>query len=466
MPPWSINDPVTISEARRALDRGLSSSVELVERAVAGISAHDSDLGIFLTTTIDTARKAAAAADARRDSAGPLGPLDGIPIVVKDIVFTADAPTTGQSLIRDSSATDDAPVAAQLRNAGAVFLGKTSTMEFALGFTDPEKPFPLPRNPWDRAHWAGGSSSGTATAVATGIALGGIGTDTAGSIREPAAWCGITGLKPTHGLVSQAGVLPLGWSFDHVGPMARTAEDCALLLDAMAIPAAGRRPYADHAELPGLDGLDGLRVGVALDPLEQSEDAVRDRVAAATAVLAQAGAVVREVRLPHYAEATDLVMLGLVAEALAYHRNDAVDRWIEYGRSTRAALLTALLLTGADVVQLQRVRRHLQQQAAALYRDVDVILAPVAGGPAPAADPLDFDEVVGLIQTHYWNATGEPALSVPIGTVRGLPVGMQIVGPTHHDARVLDVGRAFQQLTDHHLAGPFADAVLDQEVCR
>lgn len=147
-------------------------------------------------------------------------------------------------------------------------------------------------------------------------------------------------------------------------------------------------------------------------------------------------------------------MLGLAADGLAYHHNDAVRRWDEYGQVTRFALLTGLLLTGADQVQIQRVRRHVQRESARLYDDLDVILAPTAGGPAPFADRLDFQEVTELLQTQYWNATAEPALSVPIGRVKGLPVGLQIVGPAHADARVLAVGRAFQELTTHHLAHP------------
>lgn len=450
MRPLLTESPRTIAAARLALGREELTSVELVERAGAGIAAHDAELGIFLTPTLDSAIRAAAEADARRVAGAVLGPLDGIPIVVKDNTFTADAPTTGQSLIRDATATGDAPACAGLREAGAVFLGKTTTMEFALGFTDPDGPFPLPRNPWDPSRWSGGSSSGTASAVALGIALGGLGTDTAGSIREPAAWCGITGFKPTHGSVSQVGVLPLAWSMDHVGPMARSAEDCALLYDAMAT-GAHRRSYPT-GEAAGL--LRGLRVGVAIQPVERSRDGVRARVTEAIGVLHDAGAEIREMRLPHYDEAHDTVMLGLAAEALAYHHNDARDRWHDYGKVTRYALLTGLLLTGADQVQIQRVRRHVQRAAAGLYADVDVLLAPTAGGPAPYAERLDFQEVTDLLQTQYWNATGEPALSVPIGLVEDLPVGMQVIGPAGADALVLAVGRAYQELTTHHLAHP------------
>lgn len=448
--------PSTIAEAREALDRGEVTSVELVDRAAAGIAAHDAELGIFLAPTLESAARTAAEADERRAAGTPLGPLDGIPVVVKDIVFTEDAPTTGQSLARDPVPTGDAPALTGLRAGGAVFLGKTTTMEFALGFTDPAGPFPVPRNPWDATRWTGGSSSGTASAVALGIGLGGVGSDTAASIREPAAWCGITGHKPTHGIVSQEGVLPLAWSFDHVGPMARTAADCALLLDVMARPGA----LPQSAPTPPTT-LEGLRVGVAVEPLERSQPGVQALVRAAVDALSDAGAVTREVRLPHYDEANDVVMLGLAAEGLAYHHEDARSRWNDYGPVARAALLSGLLITGADAVQLQRVRRHIQRRSAALYDDLDVIVAPTCGGPAPLADDLRFDEVVGLLHTQYWNATGEPALSVPIGNVDGLPVGMQIIGPAYADARVLAVGDLYQQLTDHHLAHP-----LDQKATR
>ncbi len=459
--------PITLAAARTALDAGEMSAVDLVDACAAAAAADDDRLGVFLTTTFDSAREAATGADARRAEGRALGPLDGIPLVVKDIVLTADAPTTAQSLLRERVATPDAPVSARLRAAGASLVGKTSTMEFALGFSDPDKPFPLPRNPWDDERWTGGSSSGTASAVAAGMALGGVGTDTAGSIRMPAAWCGVTGHKPTYGLVPRTGVFPLAWTLDHVGPLAPTAEDCALLLAAMAGPDGDDDSVPAGACFTAPDGpadLAGLRVGLALDPLERSVPGVRDRVTDATAVLERAGAEVREVRLPHYAEAEDTVMLGLAAEALAYHHRDAVARWTDFGSTTRAALLGGLLLTGADVVQALRVRRHVQRQMAAVLTEVDVVVGPTGTCPAPLVDRLDFGEVVAALQTQYWNATGHPALSVPMGLVDGLPVGLQLAGRAFDDARVLGIGWAFQELTDHHLARPAPPALPDPEV--
>lgn len=449
--------PATLTAARAALEAGELTAVDLVDACVAVADAHDARLGVFLTTTFDTAREAAARSDERRAAGAALGPLDGVPLVIKDIVLTEDAPTTGQSLLRDRVATGDATVSARLRASGAPLLGKTSTMEFALGFPDAGGPFPLPRNPWDDTRWSGGSSSGTASAVAAGMALGGVGTDTAGSIRMPAAWCGITGHMPTYGLVPRTGVFPMAWSLDHVGPLARTAEDCALLLAAMAGPDGVDDtvpPDVAFAPPSGPADLAGLRVGVALDPLERSVPGVRDRVAEAVDVLARAGADVREVRLPHYTEGEDATMLGVAAESLAYHHREATTRWSEFGAVTRAAFLAGLLVTGADLMQSFRVRRHLQDELTAVFADHDVVVGPTGAGPAPFADHMDFDELVALLQTKYWNATGHPALSVPMGLVDGLPVGLQIAGRAFDDARVLAVGGAFQALTDHHLARP------------
>lgn len=449
-----MREPATATSALHELETGSVTSESLTEACLAQADAHDLALGVFLHRDRDLSLAAARASDARRAAGAELGRLDGIPIGIKDIIFTHDAPTTGQSLVRDPVPTPDAPVVARLRAAGAVPMGKTSTMEFALGFSDPDKPFPTPRNPWNPARWTGGSSSGTGSGIQAGMFLAGLGTDTAGSIRMPAAWCGVSGHKPTYGLVPRTGVLPLAWSLDHTGPLARSAEDCALLLSVMA-GADGQdrsvRPTASFELGPVQTDLTGLRIGIALDPMDRSVAEVQHLVRAAADVFADQGAIVSEVSLPHYAETIDAVMLGLAAEAMTYHRNDAVDRWHDFGRATRSALLTGALLSGADYAQTLRVRRHTQRRMAELFDRVDLIIAPTATQPAPVVEPLDFDEVVGMLQTHYWNGTGHPALSVPMGFVDGLPVGLQITGRPFEDRTVLDAGRIWQQLTSHHL---------------
>ena len=222
--------PDTLAGAAAALRAGTVSSVELTLASIERADRFDEQLGTYVCRADGPALEAAKQADAELEAGRDRGPLHGIPVGIKDIVATAGLPTTAQSLVLDRrwGERGDAVVVARLRAAGAVITGKTTTMEFAIGLPDPTKPFPLPRNPWAPDRWAGGSSSGTANGVAAGIFWAGIGTDTGGSIRMPSALCGITGLKPTFGRVPKSGVVPLSWSFDHVGPMARTARDCAL----------------------------------------------------------------------------------------------------------------------------------------------------------------------------------------------------------------------------------------------
>ncbi|MCD9198717.1 amidase [Aeromicrobium wangtongii] len=445
--------PHTITSALADLEAGRTTSVSLVQACLDRADALDDRLGVFLHRDRDQALAAARASDALRAAGHMPRPLEGIPLGIKDIILTADAPTTGQSATRDPVPTGDAPVVARLRAAGAVMMGKTSTMEFALGFSDPEKPFPTPANPWDTDRWTGGSSSGTGSGIQAGMFLGGLGTDTAGSIRMPAAWCGVSGHKPTYGLVPRTGVLPLAWSLDHVGPLARTAEDCARILAVLAGPDDRDRSVRPAATFD-LDEVRlatrGLRIGLARDPMARSTDAVQELVREAADTFAAAGAVVSEVSLPAYDEVNDSVMLGLAAEALDYHHDEVIGRWHDFGRPTRSALLTGALLSGPDYVRTLRVRRHAQRQMARLFADVDLVIGPTATQPAPALDHLDFAEVVGMLQTHYWDGTGHPALSVPMGQVDGLPVGLQIIGRPFEDATVLDAGRRWQQLTSHH----------------
>ncbi|MTK05046.1 amidase [Micromonospora sp. CP22] len=448
--------PRTITQSLHDLQSGALTATALLDEVEAAADRWDSSLGVYLYRSGQAAWAEAEQVDARRERGEALGPLAGIPLGIKDVIATYGAPTTAQSLIaRDPQV--DAPTVARLRAAGAVITGKTSTMEYALGFNDPDKPFPMPRNPWDPLRWTGGSSSGTGSGIAAGFFLGGLGTDTAGSVRMPAAWCGVTGHKPTYGVVPRTGVFPLGWTYDHVGPLARTAEDCALLLSVIAgpdgqDPAATGHGFAYSPE--PVRPLRGLRIALAVDPLEVSTAEVCRLTREAAEVFAAAEAVVTEIRLPHYAEGVDVTMLGLAAEALTYHRTDLRRRWEEYGRPTRSALITGALLSAADYVQVQRVRRHLVRAVADLFDDIDLVLSPTAARPAPLVDGLDFDEVVAMLQTAYWNATGNPALSAPMGLADGMPVGLQIVGRPHADQLVLDAGRHFQDLTDHHLRAP------------
>jgi aspartyl-tRNA(Asn)/glutamyl-tRNA(Gln) amidotransferase subunit A len=388
-----------------------------------------------------------------------------VPLAVKDIVSTEGMPTTAQSLVLDPAwgAQGDAPVVTRLREAGAVITGKTSTMEFAIGLPDPAKPFPVPRNPWNTDLWSGGSSSGAANGVATGMFYGCISSDTGGSIRMPAAMCGVTGIKPTFGRVPKNRVVPLSWSFDHVGPISRTARDCAVMLRVLAghDPADPRSldvPVPDYAA--GLDGsADGLRVGVLrqhhLDAPFVDPIAV-ERFEAAVADLERTGATVEEITIPHFDLLLEAGTVILMSEALAYHRPTLQTRWHDYGAFTRVMVPSAAFYTAADFVQAQRVCHHLRAVVDDVLTRVDLIATPTLGAGAPAVDGLDFASVLMLpVFTPAWNALGLPAISVPCGfTDAGSPLGLQLAGRALDEATVLRAADAYQQVTDWHTRVP------------
>ncbi|MEL6983773.1 MAG: amidase, partial [Actinomycetota bacterium] len=338
--------PRTIVEAAAALRDGSLTSLELTRACLAAADRLDDTLGTWLARFDEQAIDRAAAADAERSVGMDLGPLHGIPLGIKDILATDEGPTTAQSLVLDPSWGDqgDGPVVGRLREAGAVFVGKTTTMEFAIGRPDFDKPFPIPRNPWNTDRWTGGSSSGTGNGVASGQILGGLGTDTAGSVRLPAAYNGITGHKPTFGLVPKSGCVPLGLSYDHIGPMTRSALDAAILLDVMAGPDPSDRTTIDRppgsyrtvVERGGPDGtgLSGLRIGrLVNDEIDRScAPATRAVFEQAVEDLAGAGAEIVDVTVPFYRELSAGAFLALEAEAFAWHRHYLVDRWEDYGR--------------------------------------------------------------------------------------------------------------------------------------
>jgi len=451
--------PLTISAAGAALRSGSLTAVQLLRTTMARADRLDAALGTYLARTDVTALAAAERADAELAAGHDRGPLHGIPLGIKDIIATDEAPTTAQSLVLDPAfgAQGDGPVMSRLRAAGAVVTGKTTTMEYATGCPDPEKPFPIPRNPFDLAAWPGGSSSGTGSGVAAGMFLGGLGTDTGGSVRMPAAWCGISGLKQTFGRVPKSGCVPLGFSYDHIGPMTRSAQDCAAMLQVMAghddsDASSVDVPVDDYvAALTGT--VEGLRIGIDVSAFdrEQLDPATAALLRSAVDVFADLGATVVELRLPLQDELVTATLVSS-AEALAYHRGDLQARWADYGAPTRMAIARSALVQAADYVQAQRVRRVGVKAMAQLFSDVDVVLSPTCFTGAPAVDGLDWSAMLLLVNTPYWNAVGNPAISVPMGlTDRGLPVGLQIAGRPFDEATVLRVADAFQQRTDHHL---------------
>ncbi|SDT28527.1 amidase [Microlunatus soli] len=459
----------TLTEAAAALRSGQVTSVELVQQAIDIADDQDAELGIFLKRFNQTALDQAAAADARWAAGDQVGALHGIPIGIKDIISTSEAPSTAQSLVLDQAWSDgDAVVVQRLRAAGAIIVGKLTTMEYAIGSPDPAKPFPIPRNPWDPDRWTGGSSSGSGSSVSTGAVLGALGTDTGGSIRIPAAFCGITGLMPTFGRVPKSGCVPLGYSLDHIGPMARSARDCAVMLEVLAghhpsDPNVATDPVDDY--LTGLTGdLTGIRIGA--DRLDRIGGAHEDPALAAVwtdalAALRDRGAEVVDIELPYYREMAAADMVIMLSEALAYHLPDFQTRWEDYFEATRMTVGAGMFYTAADYVQAQRARRVGVKAVTATLRDVDLIITPTAAG---GATPLSETGAIGKdltegdgggIYTGYWDSTGNPVLSLPMGfTDDGLPLGLQIAGRPFEEALVLKAGDAFQQQTDHHLRLP------------
>jgi aspartyl-tRNA(Asn)/glutamyl-tRNA(Gln) amidotransferase subunit A len=463
-----METPLTLTEAAEALRAGAVTSVRLTEEALAAADRHDDELGTYLARFDDYALEQAARADHELAQGVDRGPLQGVPFGVKDIIAMAEGPTTAQSLVLDRAwaAGRDAPVVTRLKAAGAVITGKVTTMEFACGMPDPSKPFPMPRNPWDTATWPGGSSSGTGNGVAAGLFFAGLGTDTAGSIRIPAAFCGVTGLMPTFGRVPKSGVAPLGYSLDHVGPLARSARDCAAVLDVIAGFHASDPDCVDlPCPAPMLDGsLEGVRIGVVRAghfPAE-ADPALAPAFDAALGVLGGLGATLVDAELPYWTEMLTANLVTMCAEAFAYHRNDLVGRWDDYFAATRLMLARGALVTGADYVQAQRVRRVAQDAVARMFDDVDVIVCPTAAVGAPRFDELTDDagriEIEGLFRTiftQYWDCVGNPVLAAPMGaTAAGLPLSVQFAGPAFGEAGVLRAAEAFQRVTDWHRRVP------------
>lgn len=462
-----MSDPMTIADAAAALRAREVSATELVERSIVASDAVDSKLGSFLIRFQGEALAAAKEVDAKLAAGEEVGPLAGIPLGIKDIISTVEGPTTAQSLVHDPKAmTGDAVVVQRLRAAGGVIMGKLTTMEFAVGLPDLDKPFPIPRNPWNLSHWTGGSSSGSANAVAAGAVLGALGTDTGGSIRIPAAFCGITGLMPTYGRVPKSGCVPLGFSTDHIGPMTRSACDAALLLSVVAgyhssDSTAIDEPTSDY--IGALTGdLTGVRIGV--DRLaaylgDGVDPALAPALDSAVEVLKGRGATVFEVELPYYKELSFSAIFMFFAEAMAYHRPDLQARWPDYFAATRATLGMATFVSAADYVQMQRVRQLVVTKLAALYKDVDLVLTPTVGVGAPAladiTDPTFMAKLEAMLATPYWDAAGNPVVSLPMGfTAEGLPIGFQLAGRPFDEALVLKAGDAYQLDTDWHLRVP------------
>jgi aspartyl-tRNA(Asn)/glutamyl-tRNA(Gln) amidotransferase subunit A len=456
--------PDTIAEAARRIAARDVSPVELARAALARAEALQPVLHAFLRLTPERALAEARAAEARQMAGALRGPLDGVPVAHKDIYETAGIPTTAQSrLLQHHVPPRDAAAVERWAAAGAVTIGKLATHEFAWGGPSFDLPWPPARNPWDPSRFTAGSSSGTAAAVAAGIVLGGTGSDTGGSIRGPAALCGIAGIKPTFGLVSRRGVIPLAPSLDTVGPMARTAEDCALLLQPLlghdpADPSSLERPAPDV--LSGLGaGVAGLRIGVVRHFHERdlrATDAVAAAVEHVAAVFASLGATVGEVELPSLFDFNAAGWLVMAAEAFAVHEAWLRTRFRDYGEILRERLVLCGLVSAADYLAAQRRRRELNAAVAAAMREHDLLLCAAAPAEAPPIEAVPkFAGIETLNLTYPFNLSGQPAITVCAGFGEGgLPVGVQIAGRPFEDALVLRAAHAFERATEWHRRRP------------
>jgi len=465
---------LTIAHAARLLRAGELSSAELVDACLARIAQVEPQLKACVTVMAESAREEAEAADETLRGKRARGPLHGIPLGIKDLIATKGVRTTaGSRVLEDWIPDEDATVVTRLRAAGAIALCKTNTHEFAFGTHTPPT-----RNPWDMTRIPGGSSGGSAAAVATGEVLGALGTDTGGSIRIPAGWCGVTGLKPTFGLVSRAGIVPLSWSYDHAGPIARTVEDCALLLDVLA----GYDPRDPNSvDVPLLDfsaaladqrtpeeAVRGTRIGLPdrffFDLLD---DEVERAVRMAATTFQRLGAIVEEVALPDDMEALFEAVYRPVMrpEAYTYHTDQGwlTTRADRYSPAVRANIELGAEYSAADYIRAQQRRRAFTQAMRAVLGRVDLLLTPTLPIPAPAAEDydaafiIDGREIPGgsLRLTFPFDLTGQPALSLPCGfTVSGLPIGVQLVSGHFNETTLLRLGHAYQRVTEWHKRVP------------
>ena len=479
---------MTLAEMSRGLASGELKSSELTKALLDRIEQHDDKINSFITVTRDQALEAADAADAAR-ARGEAGLLTGAPIALKDIFCTKDVLTTCASHMLDNFVSPyDATVVERLNAAGTVSLGKTNMDEFAMGSSNESSFFGPVHNPWNLDHVPGGSSGGSAAAVAAGFVPAAMGTDTGGSIRQPASFCGITGLKPTYGRVSRYGIIAYASSLDQAGPMARTAEDCALLMNVIAghdkrdstCVAQDVPDYTADLEKP----LKGLRIGLPVEYFGEGLDAgVEQVVREAIRTYEALGATVVEVSLPHTRLAIPTYYVIAPAEASSNlsrydgvrfgHRcddpKDLMDMYLRsraegFGEEVKRRILmgTHTLSEGfydAYYRKAQRVRRLIRQDFIDAFEKVDVLMGPAAPTPAfglgQQSDPIQM--YLGDIYTIAINLAGIPGISVPAGFSNGLPVGLQILGPHFGESRLLNTAHVFQQNTDWHTRRPTLD---------
>ncbi|MBI3667789.1 MAG: amidase [Acidobacteria bacterium] len=452
----------TLQQASEQVRKGKISPVELTRACLERIERLNPQLNAFITVMADQARAQAGQLEAEGRAGKWRGPLHGIPIGLKDLIDTEGVKTTCASAVfANRVPAEDAEVVRRLKRAGAVLIGKQNMHEFAYGGTSVPSHYGAVHNPWNPDRIAGGSSGGPAAAVAAGLCFGALGSDTAGSIRQPAAYCGITGLKPTYGRVSTRGVVPLSWSLDHIGPLCRTATDAALLVEAIAgydplEPTSVDWPVERYSAMMHAKTAT-LRVGVARRFFfEQIDPEVEAAANAAIDVVRKMTAEVREVELP-----STPVLPIVAAEAYAFHAPYFTKSPDLYQPETRERVKQGATVTTVAYVEARRELDRLRRAAGSLFSTVDVVITPTTPtppitieearqrkAPPPGTDPLARN-------TRLFNVLGLPAISVPCGFTRsGLPIGLHIAGPRFAEGRVLAVAHDYQQATDWHTRRP------------
>lgn len=457
---------LSIEEARELLSQRKLSPLELAQAHLDRIDEIDPSLNSYITLTPEAALQAARAAENTLQHEERHSPLKGIPLALKDLFETAGVCTTAGSLFfQDNIPDEDAVVVRKIKDQGGVLLGKLNMHEIALGVTNENPHYGDCNNPWNTAHISGGSSGGSAAALAGGLCMGALGSDTGGSIRIPASLCGIVGLKPTYGRISLRGVIPLSWNLDHVGPMARSVYDVTFLLQAIAGHDPGD-PYSPNVPTVNYlsrlkDGLHKWRVGVAEDKFFTKPDIVDSEVLnainAAASVFEQLGADVERVPFPGAREAASANGIMTTSDAAAYHRERLQDRPESFGKDVLARLRTGAAYTSTEYILARRTQTILTQQFEDFFNDYDLLLTPTTPITAPLRGSADAVERAKLLTrfTAPFNLTRLPSISLPCGfDSQGLPIGLQIVTRPWGEAPLLRAAYAYEQATEWHLRKP------------
>ena len=454
---------LSIAEAARLIERRELSPVDLVDDCLNRVEALDGQLSAFINLLAGEARVAAQEAAGEIANGGYRGPLHGIPVALKDIFAVAGVPmTAGSRIFRDVVSEEDSEVTRRLREAGAIVLGTLNLHEIALGATGINSHTGSARNPWNADRITGGSSSGAGAAVAAGLCFAGMGTDTGGSIRIPAALCGLAGIKPTFGRVSRRGLLPLSWSLDHAGPLTRTVEGAAIVLQAIAGHDAGD-PASSTADVPDYsatlaDGVRGLRIGVPDRYFGDAVDAdVETAFREALGQLEGLGAELSEFSPPHVDEMPGAITAIMLPEAFAFHQSAMRERSEDIGEDVRYRLELGAAYPAVEYIQALRFREMLVEAwREDVFSEIDLVATATTMVPARPIEQSDLSTTLSLIRnTNPFNMLGTPAISVPCGfTGDGLPIGLQLAGHWFDETTVLRAAHAYESATDWHTRRP------------